>query len=629
MTAKRLWASLEMEAYDKYYSWVKGTLDSLEAQGKEKREAPKVDSLSLLPEGLRAALREHPQEMLCALLANKALVRLPENDFEDVVKLFRDHSDALALEARAWERIRRQEASLWGNVTTAIEEFEENNSLTLAEILCWMVLWFEEQRWAEWGEDIESRSAFQEDALSPIYSIFVSCYLSRILKDTKNFERLDFDKFLAVTKQRTNPIAPILQAIQQWHTYYEYVVLLYCFDETFQVREEDGSLRLWQSPEDHMCWYRDGARYEALKSVYLYHFGLNWEMNEKELLSPNNMVSACSLLMQDAFLGEKEKKVYSTLQLWSARRRETYTDELKELKKSLPKGGVWLEGIMGLHILSALKGMEVLPYELHPPETFQNLMSFALQSEKDFTGWLSQLSYMVKTNFEFNRFKQLLFDFSSKPFLQLGESGAYFAPMFFFGATDWMLRAPANWLDYLNRSKNKKLQRDYSSKMEQALYASLKEGLLGLSSIKKSARGKSSLSEHGDVDILLEDPEIRVLIQVKCSAMRLSLEDAYNERFQAERKAVKQLVEGQASFPTDGKKLVKWLVSTSYEGCNQELDQGVRKVSYWDLLVLLRGYQNIEKQISLGELISFMERDFMLEDWPDYVSKWEEYRVEL
>ena len=618
-----------MEAYDKYYSWVKGTLDSLEAQGKEKREAPKVDSLSLLPEGLRAALREHPQEMLCALLANKALVRLPENDFEDVVKLFRDHSDALALEARAWERIRRQEASLWGNVTTAIEEFEENNSLTLAEILCWMVLWFEEQRWAEWGEDIESRSAFQEDALSPIYSIFVSCYLSRILKDTKNFERLDFDKFLAVTKQRTNPIAPILQAIQQWHTYYEYVVLLYCFDETFQVREEDGSLRLWQSPEDHMCWYRDGARYEALKSVYLYHFGLNWEMNEKELLSPNNMVSACSLLMQDAFLGEKEKKVYSTLQLWSARRRETYTDELKELKKSLPKGGVWLEGIMGLHILSALKGMEVLPYELHPPETFQNLMSFALQSEKDFTGWLSQLSYMVKTNFEFNRFKQLLFDFSSKPFLQLGESGAYFAPMFFFGATDWMLRAPANWLDYLNRSKNKKLQRDYSSKMEQALYASLKEGLLGLSSIKKSARGKSSLSEHGDVDILLEDPEIRVLIQVKCSAMRLSLEDAYNERFQAERKAVKQLVEGQASFPTDGKKLVKWLVSTSYEGCNQELDQGVRKVSYWDLLVLLRGYQNIEKQISLGELISFMERDFMLEDWPDYVSKWEEYRVEL
>lgn len=629
MTAKRLWASLEMEAYDKYYSWVKGTLDSLEAQGKEKREAPKVDSLSLLPEGLRAALREHPQEMLRALLANKALVRLPENDFEDVVKLFRDHSDALALEARAWERIRRQEASLWGNVTTAIEEFEENNSLTLAEILCWMVLWFEEQRWAEWGEDIESRSAFQEDALSPIYSIFVSCYLSRILKDTKNFERLDFDKFLAVTKQRTNPIAPILQAIQQWHTYYEYVVLLYCFDETFQVREEDGSLRLWQSPEDHMCWYRDGARYEALKSVYLYHFGLNWEMNEKELLSPNNMVSACSLLMQDAFLGEKEKKVYSTLQLWSARRRETYTDELKELKKSLPKGGVWLEGIMGLHILSALKAMEVLPYELHPPETFQNLMSFALQSEKDFTGWLSQLSYMVKTNFEFNRFKQLLFDFSSKPFLQLGESGAYFAPMFFFGATDWMLRAPANWLDYLNRSKNKKLQRDYSSKMEQALYASLKEGLLGLSSIKKSARGKSSLSEHGDVDILLEDPEIRVLIQVKCSAMRLSLEDAYNERFQAERKAVKQLVEGQASFPTDGKKLVKWLVSTSYEGCNQELDQGVRKVSYWDLLVLLRGYQNIEKQISLGELISFMERDFMLEDWPDYVSKWEEYRVEL
>ena len=99
MTAKRLWASLEMEAYDKYYSWVKGTLDSLEAQGKEKREAPKVDSLSLLPDGLRAALREHPQEMLRALLANKALVRLPENDFEDVVKLFRDHSDALALEA--------------------------------------------------------------------------------------------------------------------------------------------------------------------------------------------------------------------------------------------------------------------------------------------------------------------------------------------------------------------------------------------------------------------------------------------------------------------------------------------------------------------------------------------------
>ena len=628
MTAKRLWASLEMEAYDKYYSWVKGTLDSLEAQGKEKREAPKVDSLSLLPDGLRAALREHPQEMLRALLANKALVRLPENDFEDVVKLFRDHSEALALESRAWERIRRQEASLWGNVTTAIEEFEENNSLTLAEILCWMVLWFEEQRWAEWGEDIESRSAFQEDALSPIYSIFVSCYLSRILKDTKNFERLDFDKFLAVTKQRTNPIAPILHAIQQWHTYYEYVVLLYCFDETFQVREEGGSLRLWQSPEDHMCWHRDGARYEALKSVYLYHFGLNGEMDEKELPSPNNMASACSLLMQDACLGKKEKAIYETLQLWSARRRETYTDKLKGLKKALSKGSVWLEGMMRLHILSTLNGITVLPYELHSPETFQELMSFALQSEEDFTGWLSQISYMVKTDFEFNRFKHLLFDFSRKPFLQLGESGAYFAPMFFFGATDWMLRAPANWLDYLNRSKNKQLQRDHSSKMEQALYEGLERGVSGLSSIQKTERGKS-LSKQGDVDILLEDRETRVLIQVKCSAMRLTLEDAYNERFQAEYKAFKQLVEGQASFPTDGKKLVKWLVSTSYEGCNQELDQGVRKISYWDLLVLLRGYQNIEKQISLGELISFMEKDFMLEDWPDYVSQWEEYRVEL
>lgn len=628
MTAKRLWASLEMEAYDEYYSWVKRTLHSLEAQGKEKTEAPKVDSLSLLPDGLRAALRKHPQEMLRALLANKALVRLPENDFEDVVKLFRDHSDALALEARAWEKIRSKEASLWGNVTTAIEEFEENNSLTLAEILCWMILWFEEQRWAEWGEDIESRSAFQEDALSPIYSIFVSCYLSRILKDTKNFERLDFDKFLAVTQQRTNPITPILQAIQQWHTYYEYVVLLYCFDETFQVREKEGSLRLWQSPEDHMCWHRDGARYEALKSVYLYHFGLNGEMDEKELLSPNNMASACSLLMQDACLGKKEKAIYETLQLESARRRETYTDQLKGFKKSLPKESVWLEGMRRLHILSTLNGITVLPYELHSPETFQELMSFALQSEEDFTGWLSQISYMVKTDFEFNRFKHLLFDFSRKPFLQLGESGAYFAPMFFFGATDWMLRAPANWLDYLNRSKNKQLQRDHSSKMEQALYEGLERGVSGLSSIQKTERGKS-LSKQGDVDILLEDRETRVLIQVKCSAMRLTLEDAYNERFQAEYKAFKQLVEEQASFPTDGKKLVKWLVSTSYEGCNQELDQGVRKISYWDLLVLLRGYQNIEKQISLGELISFMGKDFMLEDWPDYVSQWEEYRVEL
>jgi len=114
----------------------------------------------------------------------------------------------------------------------------------------------------------------------------------------------------------------------------------------------------------------------------------------------------------------------------------------------------------------------------------------------------------------------------------------------------------------------------------------------------------------GDVDLIVEDDNISLLIQVKRSSLRTSLPEYWNEKISAELKAAQQLNDAEVfiannpNFYPLKKKVIKWMVSSSFEGLNEVID-GCRKVNYFELITFLR--QNPER--NLQELISFFEED--------------------
>jgi tetratricopeptide (TPR) repeat protein len=94
---------------------------------------------------------------------------------------------------------------------------------------------------------------------------------------------------------------------------------------------------------------------------------------------------------------------------------------------------------------------------------------------------------------------------------------------------------------------------------------------------------------NGDVDIIVEDDSDTLFVQLKRTFLRLNTEDIYNESILVDGPGRKQLVDAEAFLTIQNEiynikyPITKWLVSTSFENVNSEIDE-CRKINYFELI---------------------------------------------
>ena len=118
----------------------------------------------------------------------------------------------------------------------------------------------------------------------------------------------------------------------------------------------------------------------------------------------------------------------------------------------------------------------------------------------------------------------------------------------------------------------------------------------------------------GDIDIIVEQDNTVLLIQLKRTYLLLTPKDVYYESIMIDRKAAQQLNDAEVwlnkpndIYSMEGKKVFKWIVTTSYEGVLSDVN-GCCKVNYFDLLATIRH----RKPSSLLQLIANINDDTLL-----------------
>lgn len=567
-------------------------------------------------EGLRQKLGQDPQGALCEIRASKSFLRMADDAFERLCQVVSEDSEQCRLEARAWKRIRAQERAYWQEVEAEFSLLCEK-PLPRVDVLLGVVLWLEDARWR-----VHFQEGFEEGTLRAIYQTFVSLFLPAECSSsdvspedmcTRYINTLEGGE--ASVAQLVDAVDPLLAAIASWREYYDDVVMLYCFDHTSYVEEAPDGIYLCQSQEDYTAWAKDGSRYQAIKNYYY-------------TIGKGQLPEATQQLLLDAGLTKGNSLAfYRHMALWSGHRKETYTNRLQSfrlLDESSP-----LEAMKVLFAVDQMEGRDTFPYELHTKESFNHLFNCAVSSEGQYYfKWLRRLAFKFDKEFEFCRFKPFAYDVYKKPFVQLG-SDSYFSPMIFFADIDWCIQALSNELDYLNSNRSDKAgrnnskksplqkQREQSKLLEQLLFKAIQRTVKTITKFASEEALRKVLGQgNGDIDLFFEDEHTSLLIQVKSSSLRLDLERAHYERVQSEQKGYEQLAKAESYLiNTDTefkpqKKIVRWLVSTSFEGINRKPDDinGINKVNYFELLAILR----LEQPSSLDGLIEMVNSDYVL-----------------
>ncbi len=560
-------------------------------------------------EVLTQKFSDAPQLFLHTAKTTKSFLLMGDEPFAQLCQIVSTGSESCRLEVRAWERIRAKEMELWQEVEAECSNLRDENR-PLADVLLAVVFWLEDYRWKK-GFD----TGIEEGVLRAIYQTFVPLYLSTKHSSQDVSPQDIHTHYLSILREGEQSaiklikaVDPLLNAIASWREYYDGVVMLYCFDRTSYIEEESDEVYLCQSKEDYTAWAQDGNRYTAIKNYY----GLD---------SDEQLPQATRSLFKDAGLTNKHRLVfYYNMASCCAYCRENYTECLIPfclLSDSSPIGAM-----QTLFAPDQLRGYDILPFGLHTQESFNELMNYALQTEgQDFSDDLKRLSFEIRADFEFDRFKSFAYDAYKKPFIKLGEN-TYFSPMIFFADIDWTIQALANELDYLNSGNNnlsrKQEQREQSKFLEKFLSDTIQREIKSITKVGSEEALRDALGkDNGDIDLFFEDENTTLLIQVKGSKLRLDQEEACCERDQSEQKAYEQIRKAEAYLPnTEFKpegKIVRWVVSTSFEGINRKPndDNGINKVNYFELLAILRSVH----LSSLDDLIKAVNSDYILNNY--------------
>ena len=576
----------------------------------------------------------HPEIYVNAIRNNE--VFLNENHIEFLLS-----EDLLPepyrIHQKVWGKFHDEEKVLWEAIQ---KEMDGLKSHPLADILIHCVIQLEVMRFEQPGtrQNIEH--------LASIYSFFVEYLLKEhkaetLKMDTGSFWAMFFKVFTEQMKVEKNITSQILQAISIWEKQ-RFVIHSYCY-ENYKLTEEEGVLYLFSTAKEFYKWKLDGSRYHINTFYYWIRGGQFVDYAEKEhkyfvrgdneeAKEFNRRITvkewAILPMLSDMGMhtlnfvdrGRKNKtvpvfNVFMSLHGYSSNREDRYADELLRISN---EGENWYSAYFKLLTNSTLvKKIENEPYFLHTLEKYGQINANVIEGQYDnptdeivrLFSFKQELKRKDRKNTtrSFDR-HNLRYNVWNKPFIKLGKY--LFCPMSFFSCNTWYYSFPQAIM------RNDK---EETTKMEETLgerFGEKKGWDVKVIDQRTLDREIRYYDGKGDVDIIVADAETILFIQLKRTKFRLSQKAAFNEFIMVDKKAARQLNEIEEFFRTEqsknvfdisGKKLVKWIVTTSYENIGKNID-GCKKVNYFDIQ-----HQLFNDEISkLSDLICRVEDDEIL-----------------
>ncbi len=514
----------------------------------------------------------------------------------------------LEVHIEIWINLQEIDEKLWEIIQNNLKDVLE---LDIKQVLSEVIFWLENERY-------DSDNQQKQFQLGTIYSFFIKLYLHNtnqvITNNNDEFLKCflkPFGEKLKNEKSINTSISKLLGSISDWINFNDNLLQAYCFDLGIEPKLENEVIYFNQIPLNYYKWQLDGIRYEKNRIDYQLK-AQSIILNTEESLNLNTQrairLKKMEIFLKDlnvfdsTFKGEKNGlyKIFSSILTFSFNRFYRYQltlDELKETSKN------WFEAYAKLLIYSVIKKTEIMPYLLMTREEFIERIKNASKdaNKKLLSNTLSFVSYSIIKNREFNRFK-IDYDVWNNPFIKIGN--LFFSPMLFFANNDWFFSAPQ--LAIKNMHANKNERKRTATAMENYLGEKFKNRGFTV----KVIDDREASGIDGDVDIIVKDAETTLFIQLKRTYFRINPKDAYYKSINSDKKASQQLNDVVSYFKKTNyiynlnKEPIKWIVSTSFEAINKEMNH-CNKINYFDLLFALE-----DKDIqSLNELIDYLEKD--------------------
>lgn len=570
---------------------------------------PKFQTLPVF----KALMLTDSEKFIQALRFSGVLVRdkvyeiLDELEFPPNIQLHKDFQKGFIAEDK----------KLWKEIQNYHKQWK---SYEIAVFLGNLVNWLEVKR-------VYDDSDYNLELLVKAYNFIISYYLSAYSKKGNGItEESIYKGITGSIKLPNEELYFSFNTILNYTKFRDGVILQYMYDSNAQPIYRNGKWDfIYKDEELRSNWDLDGQRYA------LNNFRYQAEASKASSSNPKTKLDLrfhkIHLLLQDSKLARIKYKsteydvldLFAPIVTYSELCKAKYEEKLNFLKgiktenKEEEDFNTWYSVYKSYAQICSSEGTLIFPSVVIDSKdfivSFKNLKSIV--NEKQVEDALELLSYNIGDNYTFNRF-QIGYDVWFFPFVKIGDLN--FCPTMFFAKNDWFYSVAQAVLKNYHHKANRAIRKDSSNEFEVNLKEELRRNCLDWD-VSYPVR-----KHDGDIDIIVSDGENDLLIQLKRTYFRLSLKDAFFETMNSDRKAMKQLLQGEDYFLNNPKeyklsdKRYKWIVSTSFEGVN-EVVEGCRKVNYYDLLWALRNFEFK----SLDSLVEYFENDRILEYSEHYI----------
>lgn len=516
-----------------------------------------------------------------------------------------------------WNFIHSKDLEFWGAIQQNLIPVAV---LSPGKLLSNIVFWIESQRFTNPSKELLFH-------LGQVYGFIIEL----VLRDKGFMERnktwsvtessffmefvTEFVSFSNTPKEfDKNPIFNLLGISSNWLTFKGLVIDEYSFCPEKELVEKMGSFFLESTPLAYYQWLVDGTRYDITQ--FDYHLTGKDILEEllqsgRTKLPPGTEANDYSFNRLLAEMKWSSIALLSDLGINRIQVNNAFVDtpnwvgpimafsfnKLFRYEKALLE--LRTQSIDWVTAFSVLLAKMMQNSKFNNPFIALSVNEFEalfarqpdIQDPKQGAAYLLHFGYEINSG-EFNRFLNH-YDPWLNPFLKIGNG--VFSPAAFFGNNFWFYSMAQFGMESSSR-KEKKLQTEVGEE-------SLKDKFV-LAHFKAWVPGKSEFK--GDVDLAVEDADHLILIQIKRPYFRLSLKDQYFER-KIDAKAASQLNMASIGLPVNGKKVIKWIVSSSFERINQKIE-GCLKVNFFELQAILKR-PNVRK---LATLIDEVSKDLFI-----------------
>jgi tetratricopeptide (TPR) repeat protein len=494
----------------------------------------------------------------------------------------------LKIHQKVWEIFQGYELELWNNIQTS---FKQLSQYPIIGILHAVILYLERGNFKDSSQE-------NRQTLGDCYSVFMSYLLAYRKEDIEKFQLPDssqaFSKSLKnLDSQLISTIIKVLDLIKTREGFDKSFWKPYSFEKGIQVKELYHVIRFSYQPKDHYQWKRDGLRYSVNERLYFDPMTIHYKGDYSK---PKHIEAVLEDLGIKVFYADKKEIVLDTIITPLCEITSHYFLHYdKMIESEIFRSPDWLE---------SYSMYEEYYHTPMPPFILENPLAL-FKNKPDVTEDILAIYGYTNVRKMYDRFNDNYSVFTN-PFIQLGD--LVFCPIFLFTSC---ISLYSYIIPTLRNNNTKK--RNSAKIIDLILKKRLQSNYWNTKIIEANDQ------KQGDSDIILYNKTTVLLIQVKRTSLRLDSKAAYLESIQNDQKAIQQLNDSEVflkskdtPFDIENRKVVKWIVSTSFEGVNQVTD-GCRKVSYFEILHAIQLYDKFDT-LSLEDFILFFEKDALLID---------------